>query len=92
MGLSIYKINYKFKQAMVEWVAQDESRCVGYQKEATNHASYYIAPSKDVALAHFNENNKHNLLSNKRYEFEMGDVERFEISALLLDLTQATRF
>lgn len=63
---SIFEIAFECKAPIREFLSHDEIRFVGLTSEVESQTVYYIAPSKEIAMAMFNCD----------YQFEQGDEKR----------------
>lgn len=64
------------------WVSHDQSEHIGWG-EPEPRCVRYVAPSKAVALARFNEWTER-LRENPNHKFTMGEVEEFCLDACLI--------
>lgn len=80
---AVFKITFKVSLPIREFVAQDEVRATGAWAPVETRSVRYLAPSEEVALAHFNKKHSHER-GRVEYQFELVGVERFDLDACLI--------
>lgn len=82
MALTLYSIHYSLHRALVRSVAQDETEFMGHSSKPEKLVARYIAPSEEVAVAHFTEEYSH-IISDPAYKFSQGRIEEMRVDAVI---------